>query len=293
MSGYWPSDADDADDVFPGEDDLSAAETDPRLAEVAAYLASVAPPVLPDSVEARISAAITAEAATRAAAAAPAAPAAQTGQARTDQAQTDQAQTDPARTLKPARSRARIRRPRGPRRYSLVAGPLVAILLFVGLGYVISHSSSSSSSSALAGPAAGASSASASASGAEIPGPDVTAAGSKAAGGAPVETEPNAASPSAPRFALTQSGTQFRQATLAAQVRAVLAAGGSSPAGTALSPQLLGCVLHFTASPRLVDRSVYQGTAAYVIASASRVWVVGLGCSAAKPELVVSVPLAG
>jgi len=175
MSGYWPSDADDADDVFPREDDLSAAETDPRLAEVAAYLASVPPPVLPDSVEARISAAITAEAATRAAAAAPAAPAAQTGQARTDQAQTDQAQTDPARTLKPARSRARIRRPRGPRRYSLVAGPLVAILLFVGLGYVISHSSSSSSSSALAGPAAGASSASASASGAEIPGPDVTA----------------------------------------------------------------------------------------------------------------------
>jgi hypothetical protein len=290
MSGYWPSDGDDADDVFPGEDDLGAAETDPRLAEVAAYLASVPPPVLPDSVEARISAAITAEAATRAAAAAPAA---QTDPARTDPGQTDQAQTDQARTLKPGHRRPRIRRPHGRRRYSLVAGPLVAILLFVGLGYFISQSSSSSSSSALAGAAAGSSSASASAPGAEIPGPAVTAAGSKAAGGAPVETEPNAASPSAPRFAVTQSGTQFRQATLAAQVRAVLAADGSSQAGTAPSPQLLGCVLHFTASPRLVDQSVYQGTAAYVIASASRVWVVGLGCSAAKPELVVSVPLAG
>jgi hypothetical protein len=274
MSGYWPSDADDADDVFPGEDDLIAAETDPRLAEVAAYLASVPPPVLPDNVEARISAAITAEAATRAA----------------DAAATAAAdETDPARTLKPGRRRARIRRPRGPRRYSLVFGPLVAILVFVGLGYVISlGSSSSSSSAAAAGTAAGSSSASALA-----PGPAATAGGSKVSGGAPVETEPNAASPGAPPFVVTESGTRFRQATLAAQVRAVLAADGSSQAGTVPSPQLLGCVLHFTASPRLVDQSVYQGTAAYVIASASRVWVVGLGCSAAKPELVVSVPFAG
>jgi hypothetical protein len=267
MSGYWPSDADDADDVFPGEDDLIAAETDPRLAEVAAYLASVPPPVLPDNIEARISAAITAEVATRAADAA---------QAR---------EPDQARTLKPGRSRARIRRPRGPRRYFLVVGPLVAILLFVGLGYVISLSPSSSSSSALAGAAAGSSG---------VSGASASSAASGATAPRAGQVQPNAASPTTtPLFVVTESGTRFRQATLPAQVRAVLAANGSSQAGTVPTPQLLGCVLHFTASPRLVDQSVYQGTAAYVIASASRVWVVGLGCSAAKPELVVSAPLAG
>jgi hypothetical protein len=288
MSGYWPSDSGDgdhADDVFPWEDDRPAEGNDPRLTEVAAYLASIPAPVLPDGVEARISAAIAAEAATRPAAPTP-----------TPAAAAHADETDPARTLKPARRQARIRRPRGSRRYALVAGPLVAILLFVGLGYAISRGSSSSSSSALAGAPAAASSASSSAaaSSAQRPEAGATAASSHAPGGAPVETKPNAASPSVSSlFAVTESGTQYRQATLAAQVRAVLAANGSSSAGTAPTPRLLGCVLHFTASPRLVDRSVYQGTAAYVIASATRVWVVGLGCSAAKPELVVSAPLAG
>jgi hypothetical protein len=61
-------------------------------------------------------------------------------------------------------------------------------------------------------------------------------------------------------------------------------------------PQLRGCVLHFTngAAPKLVDQATYnQGTPVYVIASATRVWVVGLGCTAADPELIASVPLAG
>jgi hypothetical protein len=45
--------------------------------------------------------------------------------------------------------------------------------------------------------------------------------------------------------------------------------------------------------PRLVDRATYQGEAAYIIAGSNRVWVVGLGCTAAKTELIASVPLAG
>jgi hypothetical protein len=61
------------------------------------------------------------------------------------------------------------------------------------------------------------------------------------------------------------------------------------------SPTLRGCVLHLTggAPPRLVDRATYQGEPAYVVASSSRVWVVGLGCTAAKTELIGSVALAG
>jgi hypothetical protein len=45
--------------------------------------------------------------------------------------------------------------------------------------------------------------------------------------------------------------------------------------------------------PRLVDRATYQGEPAYVIASSTRVWVVRLGCTAAKTELIVSAALAG
>jgi hypothetical protein len=66
-------------------------------------------------------------------------------------------------------------------------------------------------------------------------------------------------------------------------------------AGSVPTTQLRGCVQHFTGDtqPQLVDRATYQGTPAYVIASTSRVWVVGLGCTATKPELITSVPLAG
>ena len=74
--------------------------------------------------------------------------------------------------------------------------------------------------------------------------------------------------------------------------------GSPSPASLGVatsSAALRGCVLHLTGgvAPRLVDRATYQGEPAYVIASSTRVWVVGLGCTAAKTELVVSVALAG
>jgi hypothetical protein len=121
-----------------------------------------------------------------------------------------------------------------------------------------------------------------------------------------------AAAPEAPAgnssapFTVTASGTKYRQATLPEQVRAKLtvhngqeASTGAIPsAGSTVavpSPALRGCVLHLTggAPPRLVDRATYQDEPAYVVASSTRVWVVGLGCTAAKPELIVSVALAG
>ncbi len=46
-------------------------------------------------------------------------------------------------------------------------------------------------------------------------------------------------------------------------------------------------------TPRLVDRATYDGTPAYIIAVPSRVWVVGLGCTAANPQEITSVSLTG
>jgi hypothetical protein len=77
-------------------------------------------------------------------------------------------------------------------------------------------------------------------------------------------------------------------------VQASLNAPGKS-LGTNPSAALRGCVSNLTGgqSPRLVDQATYQGSPAYIIATSSRAWVVGLGCTAADPELVTSVPLAG
>jgi hypothetical protein len=298
MSGHWPPDWEDPEGEFPEEAD---AEAMARLSEVAAFLASVPAPSLPDAVEARISAALAAEAATRAERLAPA---------------------DGARNLGPAPARARVRRHRGgdgPRRHfrvrpQVVGGSLVTCLLLAVLGFALSHagfSSSSSSSAAAAGSNNVAASSAAAAGSSAVAGAERPAAASSAAAAAPRPA--NAGS----SFMVTASGTRYQQATLAGQVRSRLAANGvQEPSGTTVpaagatvpaasasatsvaavpSPALRGCVLHLTGGviPRLVDRATFQGEPAYVIASSSRVWVVGLGCTAAKPELVASVPLAG
>ncbi|MGH3251725.1 MAG: hypothetical protein ACRDOI_36710, partial [Trebonia sp.] len=104
------------------------------------------------------------------------------------------------------------------------------------------------------------------------------------------------ASESGDSFVVTASGTSYRRATLAEQVRGRLAAAGPATAGAGAVPSvaLHGCVLRLTggAPPRLVDRATYQGEPAYIIASSARVWVVGLGCTSAKADLIVSVALA-
>jgi len=283
MSGHWPPEWDDPEEEFPEGADQADTEAEARLSEVSAYLASVPAPVLPDAVESRISAALAAEAATRAERPAPA---------------------DGARNLGPAPARARVRRHRGgdgPRRRfrvrpQVVGGSLVTCLLLAVLGFALSHAGfSSSSSSATAGSAAAASSASASsAAGASVP---------SAAGAGPQH-----AGPGSP-FVVTASGTKYQRATLAEQVRSRLAVNGGKqtfsatvPAASASatsaaavpSQALRGCVLKLTGGtlPRLVDRATYEGEPAYVIATASRIWVAGSGCTAAKTEVVASVPLA-
>ena len=315
MSGHWPPEWEDPGEEFSAETDqldttVSAEAGEERLSEVAAYLASVPVPALPDAVEVRISAALAAETAARPEQGAPrpeqGTPRAEQGAPQAEQA--EQAAAPPtaagARKLGPSRERGRGRRHRGgdrPRRdFRLrpltAAGGLVACLLLAGLGYAIaqSHTTESTFSSAAPAPASAASSAAASA-----------AAGPEAPQSAAGAREPEAGSSSA-SFAVTTSGTKYHQATLSAQVRAKLAAlaGQETSAGTvpgpsstaaAPSPTLRGCVLHLTggAPPRLVDRATYQGEPAYIVASSTRVWVVGLGCTAAKTELIGSVALAG
>jgi hypothetical protein len=290
MSGQWPPEWEDQEEESSATADQLDTEAEARLSEVAAYLASVPVPVLPDAVETRINAALAAEAAG-------------------------------SRALGPAPGRARVRRHslsrHSVRRHSgggrsrrdflrrpvVAVGSLVVCLLLAGLGFTLSLGSTpqTESNSAASG-TAGSSFAAGSSS-----------AGSRAAGIAPAasaaESGPEYAG-AASSFLVTASGTRYQRASLSEQVRTRLTAkgaagspGASVPAegasststGAGPTAALRGCVLHLTGDvpPRLVDRATYQGEPAYVIASSTRVWVVGLGCTAAKTELIVSVALAG
>jgi hypothetical protein len=341
MSGQWPPEWEDPAEEFPQEADQLNPDTEARLSEVTAYLSSVPAPVLPDAVQARISAALAAEAAARASTA-PAdvstpvradsgIPAPRTDgttrAARTDGTTPAESANgispaapadgitaaDGARTLGPPPARARTGRHRGGSgrrmqpRTLLRSGSLVAVcLVLAGFGFLLSRGApeASSSSAAAAAPAAGSSEAAGSlgqsSAGVSVPGPGRPEYGENAA-----------------NFSVTESGTRYQSTTLAAQVRARLAANGgtssasesapgvsapsasasASDSGRVSSPSagLRGCVSHLTDGVplRLVDQATYQGKPAYVIASSSRVWVVGLSCTAADPELIASVPLAG
>src|ERR1700733_14231613 len=123
MSGHWPPEWEDPEEELSAGTDQLGADAEARLSEVAAYLASVPVPALPEAVESRISAALAVEAAARA-----------------DQAAAPADASTPAdgsRKLGPSRGRALVKRHRGgdqPRRdFRLrpltAAGALVACLL--------------------------------------------------------------------------------------------------------------------------------------------------------------------
>jgi hypothetical protein len=281
MSGHWPpSGADPGDEEFIELADQPDAEATARLSAVSAFLAAAPAPVMPDLVEARIRAALAAESATRAATTT------QAGPTRAAEGPLADRPVLPEPRHRPKR-RAPRRRLEGAGRRILVTGPAVVLvcLVLVGFGFLLSRSGSSDSSSAASG-------------GAPAGSPAKPGLSSAAAGPA---TEPGSARQSSgvsggpPLFNGTDSGTSYSRATLAAQVEAELRAPSSSTAPRTLSAALRACALHFTGGspPALVDRGTYQGTAAYVIASTSRVWVVRLGCTATKQEVIVSVPLAG
>jgi hypothetical protein len=350
MSGQWPPEWDDPEDIS-GEADEQDTEAETGLSEVAAYLASVPAPVMPGSVEARISAALAVEAAARAGIAAPASGDAHGDRiARPDGPVQSGGSLKPeraadARVLGPAPARARVRRrdsqerrreremrkifaPRRGRDVrtvlgKFVIGPLAVCLLIVVIALGLSRSGSSSSSSSanslgLAPQAAGAASSAAAASG----GLSNISAAAKPATAAPASSAAGSAFSSATGFAVIQTGTSYQKATLAEQAQAQVHAAQSrasgptsvpsasssstssatsapvpsaAPTSSAPTAQLRACVLKVTGGviPELVDRATYRGTPAYVIASSRRVWVVGLGCTAARPQVIASVPLAG
>jgi hypothetical protein len=344
MSGQWPPEWEDSDTGLPDEWTDADAGLDPEASAVTLFLASVPAPVLPASFEARISAAIAAEATARAGGASDGIRSAGTDDAKTTERSSAQevspaaAESGPAtsarrrrrRTSSTSRSAAAKSRPAGSRpgdrrRLRLPSSGMTATLvvfLFIA-GFVVlitkisGGSNTSSGSYSFGTPAQGTASAASGASGAH------------AAGGNdrtfPYEGN---VSQAAGQFAVLESGTQYHQATLARQVREQLSAlvtpaaesptaltpnsssataepassssasaasSASAPAKTALGTRLAGCVLHLTNGkpPRLVDEATYDGVAAYIIATSSRVWVVRPDCTAADPHQITSVSLSG
>lgn len=168
MTDDWPPDWEDpADEEFPSEAD----ET--QLAEVAAFLAAVSAPAMPDAVEARISAAFAAEAASRASGSGASADGVSVGATSANGVPADGVPAvrisadgadpaDGARTLRPIKSRFRpLRRAGGAGRHPararqfIAAASVAAFLVIAGVGYGLSRGGSPTtvdSGSAAAGP---------------------------------------------------------------------------------------------------------------------------------------------
>ena len=251
MSGQWPPEWEDPDDGhsgagLPDREHPDAGHSDHDLPEITSLLASVPGPALPASFEARISAAIAAEAAARAttephAAAEPAG--LLTAGAGADDAKdrvrsADPEEFPPAATAggpsapagrKPRRgsrtsrraagaSRPGTSRPDGRRRRlrmpSLQAASwvLVSCLVLAGFGFLVTRGSGSSTSSSPAASSASSQSASAPAGG------SVSAAG-RASEAQPgdANTKPSASAPTG--FLVYSTGTAYERSTLASQVR--------------------------------------------------------------------------
>jgi hypothetical protein len=259
----------------------SCASVNDQLAAVTTVLASAPEPAMPDAVESRIMAALTTEATL----------ATETPHG-TEAAHGTAGKRDTALRPVGGDGGGSRRRPGGRSgrsgpgnrwlRPAVLASAAAACLVLFGGVYGITHLSSGSSSSSAASSAA-AGSVSSPLAGAKAPGTHT-------------RLEP-ADSGQAAAFAITASGTNYRSATLAQQVRAQLARPAktaSQPADEAApSAQLSACVLHLTGQmrPSLVDRATYEGKPAYVIAVTNWAWVVGTGCTASNPELIASVGL--
>jgi len=252
-----------------------------QIGAVSSALASAPAPPLPDAVESRITAALAAEAALRAEAATTAAAEAVPTEA-VPPSQPPRENTGPRRSRGDASGP-----PRGRRRLRpavLMSGGAAAVLVLFGAVFGLIHLSSGSGS-----PSAASSSQSAPFSGPNVAAP---AAGARAPGSA--EKGP---------FTITTSGTRYEPATLATQVRTLLAATSAGltlpshasaqlPSGTSLAT-LSACVLHLTRQvrPSLVDWATYQGKPAYVIAVPDHAWVVGPDCTASDSHLIASIGL--
>jgi hypothetical protein len=258
MSGQWPPEWKDPDDErsdagLPDQGHSDAGHSDLELSAVTSFLASVRSPDLPASFEARISAAIAAEAAARArtepgAAAEHAGPL--TAAAGADDAK-DTVRSDNPEEFSPAAtsggpSTAAGRRPRRRARASgsaarasgpggsrpgtgrrrrrmpslqLASWTLVCVLVVAGFGFLVTRSSSSSSSSSV--DSSGTSQSAPSAGRADEPQPSSGRA-----------LSPEQAAGPATRFLVYSTGTAYQRSTLASQVRDELTSLGYPSSAT-------------------------------------------------------------
>ena len=266
MSGQWPpewEDPDDgrSDDGPPDQQDSDAGYSDLELSGVTSFLASVNSPALPASFEARISAAIAAEAAARAetepgAAAEPVGPltaAAGADDAKDTVRSANPEEFSPVATAggptTPAGRRPR-RGPRASRSAARASGPgssrpgtgrrrrrmpsmqaaswtLVCVLIVAGFGFLVTHGSGSSTSSSV--DSSGTSQSASTAAGGNESQPASAPFSPERAG-----TEPEAGHPA--RFLVYSTGAAYMRSTLASQVRGQLASvGGPNPTATPAS----------------------------------------------------------
>ena len=265
MSGQWRPDWEDPDDGhlddgLPDERPSDAGHSELELSEVTSFLASVHSPALPASFEARISAAIAAEAAARSAtgpdaAAEPVAPltaSAGAGDAK-DTVRSDNpedfspaatasgpstpAGRRPRRSSRASRSAATASRPGGSRpgtgrrrlrmpSMQAASWTLVCVLVLSGFGFLVSRGSGSSASSSYEGATSASSQPASAAAGGDEPQP--------ASGVAPESPDHafagQAGGPT--RFLVYSTGTAYKQSTLASQVRGELAGLGRGSATT-------------------------------------------------------------
>jgi hypothetical protein len=277
-------------------------QLDSQLAFVSGLLATAPGPPMPPALAARIEAALAAEAAAQAAgpaAAATGTPAAEVPAAGqparpsaagsgTGPGRRGRAGTAPG-TGRPSRRRAA----RGVARSRTWLGAMAAaaaIVVIGGGGYAISQLAAQS------GPGATASSAAA-------PRAAASHRNAPAAG-----MMPNSSAPAGkPAVAAVFSGTDYTQQQLSSQVLATLRrypAGSSmrmGAAGERALPALTlsACVNALTRGqhPRLVDVARYQGRPATIIVvtgagtTPGRIWVVGPGCTASRPDLLAQSTL--
>ena len=311
MSGQWPPEWEDPDDErsdagLPDQGHSDAGHSDLELSGVTLFLASVRSPDLPASFEARISAAIAAEAAARAriepgAAAEAAGPL--TAAAGADDAK-DTVRSDNPEAFSPAAtaggpSTAAGRRPRRRTRASGSAGrasgpggsrpgtgrrrrrmpsmqaaswTLVCVLVVAGFGFLVTRSSGSSSSSSA--DSSGTSQSAPSAGRGDEPQPSSGRA-----------LSPEQAAGPAARFLVYSTGTAYQRSTLASQVRDQLTSLGhhnspATPAGSASAT---------AAAPSAAASAAGTGSAAvggYVVPSAQLSGCVSAVTGGVAPSLV-------
>jgi hypothetical protein len=329
MSGQWPPEwgEPDWDDQEPDEaltDSGGVYQNNPEFATVTAALAAVPMPAMPESVEARITAALAAESAIRAMEATPAGPSVHVLDA------------GRPRSVPPRRRR------RFPLHPAATVAPVIAALVIGGFAYLVSQSGATSSSSVASGaPAAAATSQPSSESS------NLDSTGGKFSTAARPPDTHLITPADHPLFVVTAPGTTYLPSTLSRQMRAAYtnehgAAAGkgsgaasspglpndlpsasssasasgpvpasSAPVATSIaasadatasgaprfapSSTLVACVLKVTGGvvPSVVEYANYLDKPAFVIVLSDRGWIVGVGCTAKNPMILATVSPAG